>query len=143
MQSIADALGSVPLQTVQIIPDRMVAVFIGYDLDCIFYFLFAGQSVVFFQIQKQIFHIHIGQSGAGPFPSQRLHNIHPFGKNVVADCSTQQRVTLEHCQTVLDAVLHAAFLRPSSISRISSCVCAGSIASIVRITASCAAGGKF
>ena len=30
----------------------------------------------------------------------------------IGDCSTQQRVTLEHCQTVLDAVLHAAFLRP-------------------------------
>ena len=89
MQSIADALGSVPLQAVQIIPDGMVAVFVGYDLDCVLHFLLAGQSVVFFQIQKQILHIHIGQRGAGSFPSQRLHNIHSFGKNVVADRSTQ------------------------------------------------------
>ncbi len=43
----------------------------------------------------------------------------------------KQRVTLEHRQAVSDAVLHAAFLRPSNVSRISAGVCAGSIVSIV------------
>ena len=75
MQSIADALGSVPLQAVQIVPDGMVSVFIGYDFKGALHLFLAGKSVVFFQIQKQIIHIHVGQCVAGSLPSQRLYNV--------------------------------------------------------------------
>ena len=107
-----DALCAVPLQVVQVIPDRMVAVFIGNNLDGALHLFLAGKPVVFFQIQKQVVHVHVGQSGTGALPAQRLHNVNLLRQKVQAQRPTKQRVTLEHRQAVSDAVLHAAFLRP-------------------------------
>lgn len=70
MQGVTDALCSVPLQAVQVIPDRMVAVFIGNNLDGALHLFLAGKPVVFFQIQKQVVHVHVGQRGTGAFPAQ-------------------------------------------------------------------------
>ena len=112
MQGITDALCAVPLQVVQVIPDRMVAVFIGNNLDGALHLFLAGKPVVFFQIQKQVVHVHVGQSGTGALPAQRLHNVNLLRQKVQAQRPTKQRITLEHRQAVSDAVLHAAFLRP-------------------------------
>ena len=112
MQGITDALCAVPLQVVQVIPDRMVAVFIGNNLDGALHLFLAGKPVIFFQIQKQVVHVHVGQRGTGALPAQRLHNVNLLRQKVQAQRPAKQRVTLEHRQAVSDAVLHAAFLRP-------------------------------
>ena len=112
MQGVTDALCAVPLQAVQVIPDRMVAVFIGNNLDGALHLFLAGKPVVFFQIQKQVVHVHVGQRGTGALPAQRFHNVNLLRQKVQAQRPTKQRVMLEHRQAVSDAVLHAAFLRP-------------------------------
>ena len=45
MQGITDALCAVPLQVVQVIPDRMVAVFIGNNLDGALHLFLAGKPL--------------------------------------------------------------------------------------------------
>jgi hypothetical protein len=112
MQGVTDALCAIPLQAVQVIPDRMVAVFIGNNLDGALHLFLAGKPVIFFQIQKQVVHVHVGQRGTGALPAQRLHNVNLLRQKVQAQRPTKQRVTLEHRQAVSDAVLHTAFLRP-------------------------------
>ena len=60
MQGVTDALCAVPLQAVQVIPDWMVAVFIGNNLDGALHLFLAGKPVIFFQIQKQVVHVPVG-----------------------------------------------------------------------------------
>ena len=92
-------------------PDRMVAVFIGNNLDGALHPFLAGKPVIFFQIQKQVVHVHVGQRGTGALPAQRLHNVNLLRQKVQAQCPTKQLVMLEHRQAVSDAVFQCSSKR--------------------------------
>ena len=96
VQTKAYAFLSVPLQAVQKITDRMIAVFVGYNQCGILDFLLNRQAVVFFKVEKQIFNIHIGQSGAFTIPTKRLYNVGAFRQQIFADSTFQQRVILKY-----------------------------------------------
>ena len=48
----------------------MVAVFIGNNIDGALQLFLAGKPVIFFQIQKQVVHVNVGQRGTGALPAQ-------------------------------------------------------------------------
>lgn len=95
MQAIADALCPVPLQAIEEVPDRVVAVFVGNYHHGILYFFLNAKSIGFLKIQEQIFDVHIGQGWAVPISAEGLHNIRPFGQQILADRSFQQRIMLQ------------------------------------------------
>ena len=73
MQDMGYPFGSIPLQAVQVIPDRMIAVLIGNDADGRFDFLFTGDAVLLHPTQD-ILHIRVVQRLAGAGPAHGLYD---------------------------------------------------------------------
>ena len=88
----------------------MIAVFIGNDPDGSGNLLFAGQPIGFFQIQEQIVHIRVRDSGAGTVVADGLNDVGALGQEIFGDCPGKQRVILKDGQAVADTVADAAFL---------------------------------
>ena len=64
----------------------MIAVFIGNDPDGSGNLLFAGQPIGFFQIQEQIVHIRVRDSGAGTVVADGLNDVGALGQEIFGDC---------------------------------------------------------
>ena len=75
MKREPDARCSVPDQTVQIITDRVILVFVCDNTDGFCYFLLAGQAVQGLEAQLYVFLICVGQHSSGPFPVNRQNQI--------------------------------------------------------------------
>jgi len=87
----------------------VIAIFVGNDPDGGGNLLFAGQPIGFFQIQEQIVHIRVGDSGAGTVVANGLDDVSALGQEVFGDCPGKQRVILKDGQAVADTVADAAF----------------------------------
>ena len=85
VQTEAYAFRPVPLQGIEEITDRVVAVFIGNNRNCVYDLLLHCQPIVFFKVQEQIFHIYISQCRAVTIPAQRLYNVNPSVKQIFSD----------------------------------------------------------
>ncbi len=84
VQAGTDTLGSIPGQAVQVVPDGVIAIFIGNDPDGGGNLLFAGQPVCFFQIQEQIVHIRVCDGGAGTVVADGLDDVGSLGQQIFA-----------------------------------------------------------
>ena len=68
MQDMGNPFSPIPFQTVQIIPDGVVAILVGNDADGGFDLLFAGDAV-FLHPAQNILHVGIVQRLAGAEPA--------------------------------------------------------------------------
>ena len=109
VQTIADALRAVPCKTVQIVPDRVIAVLVSGETGSVHDFLLTCQVVILFQIQPDVLHIRVGHGGDGAsVVADGLDNVGAVGQQIVGDRAGEQRIVLKHRQAVLDAVADAA-----------------------------------
>ena len=107
MQDVGDPFRAVPLQTVQVVPDGVVAVLIGNNLDGRFDFLFAGNTV-FLHPTQDIFHVGVVQRLAGAGPAHRLYDVDALAQQVQPDGICQHMVVLQNRDAVLDRPLNLA-----------------------------------
>lgn len=110
VQTVAYAFCAVPLQDIEKITDRVVAVFVGDHRNCVCDFLLNSQPIIFFKVQKQVFDIYISQCRAFTIPAEGLHNVDSFGQEIFPDCSFQVRVTLQNTLIISGCVVDLAFL---------------------------------
>ena len=114
-ESGADSSGYVlfrPCKTVQIVPDRVIAVLMGGKIGGIYDFLLTCQGVILFQIQPDVLHIRVGHGSAGASViADGLDNVGAVGQQIVGDCAGEQRIMLKYHQAVLDTVADATFFR--------------------------------
>ena len=86
VQTVADTFCSVPCKTVQIVPNRVIAVLMGSEIGGIYDFLLTCQVVILFQIQTDVLHIRVGHGGAGAsVVADGLHNVGAVGQQIVGD----------------------------------------------------------
>ena len=85
MQHIADTLLSIPLQTIQIIPDRMIFVPICLMDNTFLHNLIHRQTIRFFQIKHNIVQIHICECRAYPFPPHRFYKVCLLSQNIIPE----------------------------------------------------------
>ena len=104
VQDVGYPLCSIPFQTVQIVPDGMIAVLVGNDADSRFDFLFAGDAV-FFHSAQNILHVGIVQGLAGARPPHRLYNVDALAQQVQPDGIGKHMVVLQNRNAVLDRSL--------------------------------------
>ena len=71
---------TIPPESIQEIPDRMMLVFVGDNTNCMLDLLFIDDAVGFFQVEQQILHVGIRQCAALPLPSHGLYNFNALGK---------------------------------------------------------------
>ena len=107
VQDVGYPLCSIPFQTVQVVPDGVVAVFVGNDADGGFDFLFAGNAV-FLHPPQDIFHVGVAQGLAGAGPAHRLYNVDAFAQQVQPDGICQHMVVLQNRDAVLNRPLDFA-----------------------------------
>ena len=95
---------AVPLQTVQVIPDGVVAVLVGNNADGRFNFLLTGNAVLLHPAQD-ILHVRVVQRLARAGPAHRLYNVDAFAQQVQPDGICQHMVILQNRDAVLDRPL--------------------------------------
>ena len=110
MKNIGDAFFAVPLQAVQILPDRVVLVLVCNHRQCPADTVFIVQSISFFQIQHEVVEIRVAHGRGGAFPPQGLTDVNAPGEDVIADSSMQYRVGLKDLIHILHSVLHLPFV---------------------------------
>ena len=98
---------AVPFQAVQVIPDGMVAIFVGNNADSRFDFLLAGDAV-FLHPPQDIFHVCVVQRLAETGPAHRLYDVDAFAQQVQPDDICQHMVVLQNRDAVLDRPLDFA-----------------------------------
>ena len=104
MQDVGYPLCSIPFQTVQIVPDGMIAVLVGNDADGGFNFLLAGNAV-FLHPTQDILHVGVAQRLAGAGPAHRLYDVDALTQQVQPDGIGQHMVVLQNRDAVLDRPL--------------------------------------
>ena len=104
VQDIGYPLCSIPLQAVQVVPDGVVAIFVGNDADGRFDLLFAGNTVLL----HSILHIGVVQGLAGARPAHGLYNVNALAQQVQPDGISQHMVVLQNRDAVLDRPLNFA-----------------------------------
>ena len=108
-QTEAYALRPVPYQTVQVVPYGVVAVLMGGKVGSVRNLPLAGQTVGFFEVQPDIFHIRVGHGRAvWTLAADGLYKICSVGQKVVGQRPGKQGVILEYGQAVPYAVADAA-----------------------------------
>ena len=112
-QQILNTWNTVPYQTLQIISDRMIFIFIGNNIYCRFYYSFACNLIVFFQIHFQviIICIRLRKAAVSSFPRYFFYNIYPSGKLISPDCFFQHRIILQYRHTISDCLSGSTFIR--------------------------------
>ena len=86
MQNVGYPLCSIPFQAVQVVPDGVIAIFVGNDPDGGGNLLFAGQPIGFFQIQEQIIHVRVRDGGAGTVVADGLDDVGALRQQIFGDC---------------------------------------------------------
>ena len=104
MQDMGYPFRAVPLQAVQVIPDRMITVLVGNDSDSRFDFLLTGNAV-FLHPAQDIFHVGVVQRFAGARPAHRFHNVDALTQQVQPDGIGKHMVVLQNRDAVLDRPL--------------------------------------
>ena len=89
----------------------MVLVLVRHNPDGVFNLFLTGQPIIFFQIKKQIFHVRICQGCVCSVIADGLYDVLSISQDVIGYCIGKHRVTLEHRQTVADALPDTALLR--------------------------------
>ena len=107
MQDMGNPFSPIPFQTVQIIPDVVVAILVGNDADGGFDLLLAGNTV-FLHSPQDILHVGVVQGLAGAGPAHRLYNVDALAQQVQPDGIGQHMVVLQNCDAVLDRPLNFA-----------------------------------
>ena len=107
VQDVGDPFRAVPLQAVQVIPDRMITVLVGNDSDSRFDFLFTGDAVLLHPTQD-ILHVGVVQSLTGAGPAHRLYDVDALAQQVQPDGIGQHMVVLQNRDAVLDRPLDLA-----------------------------------
>ena len=105
MQSVAYPLCAIPLQVIQVVPDRVIMIFVGNNANCCRHPFFAVQAV-FFHSAQNVHHIGVGQCRARTLPAHRLYNINAFTQQIQPDGICKNRVVLQNGHTVLNRVLN-------------------------------------
>ena len=108
MQSVAYPLCAIPLQVIQVVPDRVIMIFVGNNANCCRHPFFAVQAV-FFHSAQNVHHIGVGQRRAGTLPTHRLYNINTFTQQIQPDGICKNWVVLQNSHTVLNRVLNTTF----------------------------------
>ena len=67
-----------------VVPDGVVAVFIGNNPDGGGNLFLTGKPIGFFQIQEQIVHIRVRDGGADAVVADGLYNVHSLGQQIFA-----------------------------------------------------------
>ena len=111
MQAGAYSRLSIPCQTVQYIPNRMVAVFVCHNGERSQQFLLTGQAIILLKVEKKIFYINIGQRTGSSVPTQIPDNINLFCQKIQANGITQKRITTKYCFKILNGVGWFSFFR--------------------------------
>ena len=104
MQDMGNPFSPIPFQTVQIIPDGMIAVLVGNDADGGFNLLFTGDAV-FLHSPQDILHVGVVQGLAGAGPAYGLHNVDALTQQVQPDGIGKHMVVLQNRDAVLDRPL--------------------------------------
>ena len=114
-QQILNAWNTIPYETLQIIPDWMIFIFIGNNIYSRFYYPFTCNLVVFFQIHFQviIICIRLRKTAISSFPRYFFYNIYSSGKHISPDCFFQHRIILQYRHTISDCLPNSAFIRMS------------------------------
>ena len=107
VQDVGYPCRAVPLQAVQVIPDGMVAIFVGNNADSRFDFLLAGDAV-FLHPPQDILHIGVVQRLAGAGPAHRLYDVDALAQQVQSNGIGQHMVVLQNRDAVLDRPLDFA-----------------------------------
>ena len=107
MQDMGNPFSPIPFQTVQIIPDGVVAILVGNDADGGFDLLLAGNTV-FLHSPQDILHVGVVQGLAGAGPAYGLHNVDALTQQVQPDGIGKHMVVLQNRDTVLDRPLNFA-----------------------------------
>ena len=107
MQNVGYPPRPIPFQAVQVVPDGMVAVFVGNDADGGFDLLFAGNTV-FLHPAQNIFHVGIVQRLAGAGLPHGPYNVDALTQQVQPDGIGQHMVVLQNRDAVLDRPLDFA-----------------------------------
>lgn len=116
MQRVAYPLYAIPLQVIQVVPDRVIMIFVGNNANCCRHPFFAVQAV-FFHSAQNVHHIGVGQCRARTLSAHRLYNINAFTQQIQPDGICKNRVVLQNGHTVLNRVLNTTFSACESILR--------------------------
>ena len=107
MQDMGYPFRAVPLQAVQVIPDRMITVLVGNDSDSRFDFFFTGDAV-FLHPPQDILHVGVVQRLARSRPAYGLYNVDALAQQVQPDGIGKHMVVLQNRDAVLDRPLDLA-----------------------------------
>ena len=107
VQDVGYPLCSIPFQAVQVVPNGMVAVFVGNDADGRFNFLLAGNTV-FLHPAQNILHVSVVQGLAGAGPAHGLHNVDALAQQIQPNGIGKHMVVLQNRDAVLDCPLDFA-----------------------------------
>ena len=105
VQDVGYPFRAVPFQTVQVVPDGVVPVLVGNNVDSRFNFLLAGDAV-FLHPPQDIFHVGVVQRLAGTGPAHRLYNVDALAQQVQPDGIGKHMVVLQNRDAVLDRPLN-------------------------------------
>ncbi len=105
MQDMGNPFSPIPFQTVQIIPDGVVAILVGNDADGGFNFLLSGNAV-FLHPAQDILHVNVVQCLAGAGPTHRLYDVDALTQQVQPDGVGKHMVVLQNRDAVLDRPLN-------------------------------------
>ena len=107
VQDVGNPFVPIPLQAVQVIPDGMIAVLVGNDVDGGFDLLLAGNTV-FLHSPQDILHVGVVQGLAGAGPAYGLHNVDALTQQVQPDGIGKHMVILQNRDAVLNRSLNFA-----------------------------------
>ena len=104
---------SVPDQTLQIIPNWVIFIFIGNNIYSCFDHTLTCQFIIFFQIHFQIIFISIcnRRTVISPFPRHLFHNVHSSRKLISFNRFFQYRIILKYGYTISNCLLCSSFIR--------------------------------
>ena len=107
VQDVGYPLRAVPFQTVQIVPDGVVAVLVCNNADGRFDLLFAGDAV-FLHSPQDILHVGVVQRLTGAGPAYGLYNVDALAQQVQPDGIGKHMVVLQNRDAVLNRPLDFA-----------------------------------
>ena len=110
MKHIGDTLGAVPLQMVQVFPDRVILVLVSHHRQRSADAVFVVQPISFFQIQHEVVEVRVAHGRSGAFPPQGLADVNAPGKDVVADGSMQHRIGHKDLIHILHRIFDLPFV---------------------------------
>ena len=109
-QRVADALGAVPLQLLQVVPDGVKAVLIGGGGDGAPAELVRSQIIVAGHVAEDVVHIVVIHGGTGATPAHVLLDLQPTGHAVQPHRAVEQRVLPDNRLAILDDLGDVALL---------------------------------